>query len=197
MGNPHSDHHAEASSYDTDRHPSCCEIDGENRRYLRCWVSPRTVVAMNHVTSRRMPRLLAAVVAVVVVMGGCSGNSNVSSIPTSTEPTETTATGGGTDFDVTPTTPPPAEPIVDIPDYGTVPIGGTESETQELAQACSEAVAPIREVMAQYNSGLIIPDSARDIINDALSAADVACNDTDWADFQKLELQGWLFAAAE
>lgn len=67
---------------------------------------------------------------------------------------------------------------------------------EDLSAECTNAVAPVRAVMARYSSGLLVTSSVDNAaLSDGVNAARIACEAADpqqWADFYTNEYFGWL-----
>jgi len=69
--------------------------------------------------------------------------------------------------------------------------GSIESTMVEgLGSECEAALAPLRELMTKYKSGLLVPGDDQ-TINNVLPAARTACSDQDFAEWYADEFIGW------
>ena len=71
--------------------------------------------------------------------------------------------------------------------------GSIESVTQEnLSGACEAAVDPIRKVMVEFKSGLLVaPDKLNDV-SQLRAKAEEACGAQEYTDWYTKEFAGWL-----
>ena len=73
-----------------------------------------------------------------------------------------------------------------------IPVGELDSVRQQVGPGCAEALEPIRGLYSEYESGLEMQDADLGVFNDALAAGFAECDKTEWANFQELELKGWM-----
>lgn len=73
--------------------------------------------------------------------------------------------------------------------------GSIEVVPQELGDVCTEAVAPLREIISKYPSARQVDNL--DAFNAALVNGRAACeleNAQEWSDFYTKEVAGWIYA---
>lgn len=131
---------------------------------------------------KRFVSLVAGVVAAAGLVAGCSSDS-----PQSAEPTSTSSVEVVTE---TETSTPPTLPAGYAP-----PIGEITSVRVELSTACASAIGPIRELTVEFDSGLLLDESANEVLNAALADGRSECSADEWALYQSDELNGWMNAA--
>lgn len=76
-----------------------------------------------------------------------------------------------------------------------IPVGELDSVRQQVSTECADALEPIRALYSEYASGLEMQDKDLGVFNSALAAGFAECDADEWADFQELELKGWMNAA--
>lgn len=158
--------------------------------------------------NKRVAWAAAGLMAMTAVLAGCSTSQDAT-------PTESPTASASPTSSVDPSAGPiasvdPSLAAIINNEEGGAPIpGAVDSVTQEgLSAACAEAVAPVREVMAKYKSGLLVDsDADNKILTDGINAARAACEQDasltteqaaqQWADFYAKEYFGWLNGATE
>lgn len=76
--------------------------------------------------------------------------------------------------------------------------GSIEVVPQELGEVCTEAVAPLREIIAKFPSVRQVTDI--DAFNKALQEGKAACESNsaqEWTDFYTKEVAGWIYAKTD
>lgn len=156
--------------------------------------------------NKRLAVAAASFAVLAAVLTGCSSSSDDAAAPSGAPASASTdASAEPADPNATPepqaTIDPGLKEQVNT-EVGAAPVPGqVDSSKQELSEACTEAVAPVREIMAEYKSGLLITsDADNKALTDGLNAARLVCEKEDpqqWADFYASEYFGWLNGATE
>jgi hypothetical protein len=161
-------------------------------------------------STRTLVAALAATVALALV--ACSGGAaeerddtpSTAVATTSPADNQTDSSGGsgsssdgGTDITVAPRVTETVAPVISLPKDDRIELGEAVSERQDLADACADAVAPIRELMEVKVSGVLLDDTEREQLSRGLAAGRAACDRADWVAFQRDELHGWMYAAVD
>lgn len=128
-------------------------------------------------TMTRTTKTAAAALAASLLFSltACSGGSDKPAPTTSTKPTA-------------------------IPTRDTKPIvaGSVKSvRVNDLSEACSTAIEPIRQIMKKYKSGLLITQTDSDAIQQAALAAQKKCTPEEFKRFEDNEFIGWNNAKIE
>jgi|694.fasta_scaffold22013_3 hypothetical protein len=127
-----------------------------------------------------------AAVTLAFSLSACSGGSEK-------ESTDTTATEQTTEETATEPTP------METRDTAPIVAGSIESvRVDDLSETCEAAIAPIREIMSKYKSGLLIsqPDSEA-ISKAAQKAIEKDCTPEEFKKFEDQEFTGWNNAKTE
>lgn len=135
--------------------------------------------------------LLVSAAVVSVVLLASSGKDSTSSTSTTSTPSGSTVAPGSTSpSDVATTSVPAGPPSTAKP--GEVAPMGTAIVVQELPDECSKAVAPLRQLMKDYENGYRLDEAGAEILNEAAGKARQACSAEDWERFNIEEFRGWL-----
>lgn len=70
----------------------------------------------------------------------------------------------------------------------------TSTKQTDLSGDCSTAVAPIRDYMTKFKSGLAVDPDTLNKVAQLKNAAEKACQPQEYADWYTMEFAGWLYA---
>lgn len=144
----------------------------------------------------RITKLVITTLALTLLFAACSnGDEKTSDAPT------TTAGGGGTkdpgSGEEGPVTTTPDELFTTStiePGFAPVPGSIDSVRVEDLSVDCTAALKPIRDLQDEFASGLQFEAPQNDIFNSSMDAARAACDQEEFARFQRDELAGFMNA---
>lgn len=138
----------------------------------------------------------AAALAVPLLLAGCSSSTDGSAPADTPSAANTPSNGPSARASVDPS----VKAQLNVKPGEAIIPGSIKSTKQDLGDKCTTAVAPLRDIMAKYKSGFLVPQNEKQTMVDNLNKARTACeadNVQDWADFYANEFAGWFYAKTQ